>query len=297
MAFTNILYLDLIIVAIATAALLIAYKIIIAVVNRAKKLPEKRKLIIKFSLRIITVLILLFLVLGGLPIFETLDTIYPGFSAIITSSVSVAIAFASSGIFENLVSGIILIALNPFELDDIVSIASAFGAVREIKLTKTVLETFDNIFVEISNSDVISAKIVKYSLKLDKIKNFIQFKQKIHQAEQEGFPPINKDDLDNREELTIRKAFEATFKRKKNPKIHNYTFIMEFDFPQFRRKLEMVDQLCNEYEVKFGFKPRYHISGFDNFIKVNFRLITFDSNNFFKYQPEFAKKVYQIVQK
>ena len=297
MAFTNILYLDLIIVAIATAALFVIYKIIIAIVNRAKKLPEKRRLIIKFSLRIIAVLILLYLVLGGLPIFETLDTLYPGFSAIITSSVSVAIAFASSGIFENLVSGITLIALNPFELDDIVSIGNAFGAIREIKLTKTVLETFDNIFIEISNSDVISVKIVKYSLKLEKIKNFLQFKQKIHQAEQEGFPPINKDDLNNREELTIRKAFEATFRRKENPKIHNYTFTMEFGFPQFRRKLEMVDRLCDEYETKFGFKPRYHISGLDAFIKVNFRLITFDSNNFFKYQPEFAKKVYEIVQK
>jgi hypothetical protein len=297
MAFTNIFYLDLIIVAIATTALFVIYKFIISMVNRSKNLPEKRKLILKFSLRIIAVLILLYLVLGGLPIFETLDTLYPGFSAIITSSVSVAIAFASSGIFENLVSGIALIALNPFELDDIVSIGTAFGAVREIKLTKTVLETFDNIFIEISNSDVISVKIVKYSLKLEKIKNFIQFKQKIHQAEQEGFPPINKDDLDNHEELTIRKAFESTFKRKDNPKIHNYTFPMEFHFPQFRKKLEMVDQLCNEYEAKFGFKPRYHISGLDAYIKVNFRLITFDSNNFFKYQPEFAKKVYKIIQK
>jgi len=297
MAFTNVLYLDLIIVGIATITLLVVYKIISSIVKRAKKLTEKRKLIIKFSLRLITVLIILYFLIGGLPIFDTLDQLYPGFSAIITSSVSVAIAFASSGIFENLVSGIALIILNPFELEDIVSIGNAFGAVRKIKLTKTIIETFDNIFIEISNSDVVSAKIVKYSLKLENIKDFLQFKKKVHQAEQEGYPPIVEGDLDKQKESHLRNVFEVAFKRKENPKIHNFTFTMEFFFPEFRKKLERIDKLCNEYEEKFGFKPRYHISGLYKFIKVNFRLITFDSNNFFKYQPEFAKKLYRIVQK
>jgi hypothetical protein len=297
MAFTDNFYLDLIIVAIATIVLLLFYKIISSIVKRAKKLPEKRKLIIKFTLRIVSVLIFLYLLIGGLPLFETLDQLYPGFSTIITSSVSIAIAFASSGIFENLVSGIALIILNPFELEDIVSIGDAFGAVRKINLTKTIIETFDNIFIEISNSDVISAKIVKYSLKLENIKNFLDFKQKIHQAEKEGFPPIEEEDLERVKELNLRHVFESTFKRKDNPKIHNFTFPMEFDFPQFRNKLKRVDQLCDEYEERFGFRPRYHIFGMDNFIKVRFRLITFDSNNFFKFQPEFAEKVYQIIQK
>ena len=297
MAFTNLLYLDLIIVGIATFAILVLYKIGSSIVKRAKKIPEKRKLIIRFSLRVITVLIILYLLIGGLPIFETLDQLYPGFSAIITSSVSVAIAFASSGIFENLVSGISLIILNPFELEDIVSIGDVFGAVRKIKLTKTIIETFDNVFIEISNSDVLSAKIVKYSLKLENIKSFIEFKQKIHQAEQEGFPPIDQEDLERTKELKLKSVFESAFKRKENPKIHNFTFPMEFPFPQFRKKLEFVDKLCDEYEEKFGFRPRYHIFGMNAYIKVRFRLITFNSNNFFKYQPEFAKKIYQIIQK
>jgi len=297
MTFTDNFYLELIIIGIGIIAVLGIYKIISSIVKRVKKIPEKRKLIIKFSLRLISVLIVLYLILGGLPIFETLDLLYPGFSAIITSSVSVAIAFASSGIFENLVSGIALIILNPFELEDIVRIGDAFGAVRDIKLTKTVIETFDNIFIEISNSDVISAKIVKYSLKLENIKNFLQFKQKIHEAEQEGFPPIEEGDLGKSRELNLKHVFETAFKRKENPKIHNFTFPMEFGFSQFRKKLSLVDRVCDDYKEKFGFRPRYHINGIDNFIKVNFRLITFDSNNFFKYQPEFAKEVYRIVQK
>lgn len=230
----------------------------------------------------------------GLPFFQTLPAEYV---AIITSSVSVAIAFASSGIFENLVSGIALIILDPFELDDIVSIGDAYGAVRKINLTKTTIETFDNIFIEISNSDVISAKIVKYSLKLENIKDFLQFKKKIDQAEQEGYPPIVEEDLERNKESYLRNVFESAFKRKENPKIHNFVFTNEFYFPQFRKKLEKIDQLCEDYEEKFGFKPRYRISGLYSFIKVTFRLITFDSNNFFKYQPEFAKKVYRIVQK
>lgn len=292
MSFTNNLYLDLIIVGIIIIIILIANKIISALIKRAKKILAKRKLIVKFSLRLITALLIVYLLIEGLPFFNNLD---PEYKAIITSSLSVAIAFASSGIFENLISGITLIILNPFELDDIVSIGEAHGAVREIKLTKTIIETFDNVFIEISNSDVISAKIVKNSMKLDNIKNFLQFKQKIQKAEQEGGLPIEEEDLKRERDLKLKKLFETAFLRKHNPKIHNFTFTMEFDFPQFRKKLERVNRLCDEYEDKLGFKPKFHISGFGNYIKVNFRLTTLDSANFFKYQPEFAKKIYHII--
>ena len=218
-------------------------------------------------------------------------------TAILASSLSVAIAFASSGMFENLVSGLVLIFLNPFELNDIVSIGNTFGAVREIKLTKTVIETFDNLFIQISNSDVISAKIVKFSLKLEKIENFLQFIQKVRQAEQEGSLPVEDEDLETNHELNLKTVFESAFMRKKSPKIHSFTFIMEFGFREFRKKLEEVNSLCDEYEEKFGFKPRYYIKSFDHDIQVNFRLMTFDSDNFFKYQPEFAKKLYKIIRK
>ena len=294
MSFTNNLLLDLIIVAISIVSILVINQLVSFLIKRAKKLPEKRKLIIKFLTRLITALLIIYLLIEGLPIFSALP---PEFTAIITSSLSVAIAFASSGMFENLVSGLALIILNPFELNDIVSIGNTFGAVREIKLTKTVIETFDNLFIHISNSDVISAKIVKFSLKLEKIENFLQFKQKVRQAEQEGSSPIEDENLEKNQELKLKNVFENAFKLKKSPKIHNYTFTMEFGFSQFRRKLEEVNQLCNEYEKKFGFKPRYHISGLDHNIVVNFRLMTFNSDDFFKYQPEFAKKVYHIVRK
>jgi small-conductance mechanosensitive channel len=293
MSFTNNLFLDLIIVGIAIIIILVINKIVSSIVKRAKKVPEKRKLIIKFLLRLITALLIIYLLLEGLPVFESLN---PEYTAIITSSLSVAIAFASSGIFDNLISGLTLIILNPFELNDVVSIGNTFGAVREIKLTKTVIETFDNIFIQVSNSDVISAKIVKYSLKLEKIENFLQFKQKVRQAEQEGSAPIE-EDLEKNQELNLKNVFESAFRRKKSPKIHSYTFIMEFGFQQFRKKLEEINHLCDEYEEIFGFKPRYYIKSFDHDIQVNFRLMTFDSDNFFKYQPEFAKKVYQIVRK
>lgn len=288
---TGNLVIDLIIVGISIVIILVINNIVSFFIKRAKKVPEKRKLIIKFLMRLITVLLIIYLLIEGLPF--TLPT---ELSAIIASSLSVAIAFASSGMFENLISGLTLIILNPFELNDIVSIGNTIGAVREIKLTKTVIETFDNLFIQISNSDVISAKIVKFSLKLENIKNFLEFKEKLNQAEQEGFPQIEGDDLKSNQELHLKNLFETAFKRRKNPKIHNYIFKMEFGFPQFRKKLEEVNQLCSTYEEKFGFKPRYHISGIDHHIVVNFRLITFDSDNFFKYQPEFAKKLYFIIQ-
>lgn len=291
---TGNLLLDLIIVGISIVVILVINNVISFLVNKAKKMTEKRKLIIKFLMRLITVLLIIYLLIEGLPFFNTLPT---EFKAIITSSLSVAIAFASSGMFENLVSGLTLIILNPFELNDIVSIGSTFGAVREIKLTKTVIETFDNLFIQISNSDVISSKIVKFSLKLEKIENFLQFTQKVRQAEQEGSLPVEDEDSETGQELNLKNVFESAFRLRKSPKIHSYTFIMEFGFREFRKKLEEVNRLCDEYEEKFGFKPRYYIKSFDHDIQVNFRLMTFDSDNFFKYQPEFAKKIYHIVRK
>ncbi|MFX0008697.1 MAG: mechanosensitive ion channel domain-containing protein, partial [Candidatus Hermodarchaeota archaeon] len=265
--------------------------IISSLVKRVKKLPEKRKLLILFSLRLITLLLIIYLIIEGLPF-----TIPTAYMAIITSSVSVALAFASSGIFENLISGIVLIILNPFEMDDIVRIGDIFGAVRSIKLTKTTIETFDNIFVELSNSDVLSAKIMRYSIKLENIKNFNQFKQIVRQVEKEGFAPIDDEDLKQfNEDFTLKRMFETTFKRKTNQKLHNFTFSMEFDYPRFRAKLEKVDQLCMEYKNKFKFRPRYYIEGLDHHIKINFRLMTLNSDNFFKYQSEFAKKLYYII--
>ena len=68
--------------------------------------------------------------------------------------------------------------IRPLDVGDLVKIENDKGIVRSIGLTKTILETFDNILIEKSNSQIISATIVNYTVKLGRRKSFEDFKKK-----------------------------------------------------------------------------------------------------------------------
>ena len=94
-------------------------KLISATFGKSKKISLKQKMIVNFSLKIFTVLIIVFLIIEGFPIVSQID---PTYTAIFTGSISTAIAFASSGIFANFFSGIIMMLIRPFEVNDLVKI-------------------------------------------------------------------------------------------------------------------------------------------------------------------------------
>ena len=56
----------------------------------------------------------------------------------------------------------------PFEVDDLVKREGDKGIIRAINLTKVKIETFDNLIIEKSNAQVLSSKIVNYTVKLGK---------------------------------------------------------------------------------------------------------------------------------
>jgi len=283
-----LLYLVLIVIG------LIIINRIIKVVTKSKRVSAKTRIIVKFFFNLITIAVVLYFILAGFPIIEA--SIPPTYVAIITSSVSTAIAFASSGIFDNVVSGLILLAIKPFDLDDVVKLKGLIGVVRNLKLTKTTIETFDNVKVEFSNKDLINTELTNYSIKMDKIKSFVDFKREIHYSEDTEFPPLESEDLKQEEESALRNIFRKTIRRKDNPKIHNYIWRMEFPYERFRVALEKVEEICKRYEDEFEFKPTYHIDGLDNYIIVRFRILTTDSEKIFNIQPKFANDIYKIVQ-
>jgi len=140
------------------------------------------------------------LIIEGFPSFEEID---PTYAAILTGAISTALAFASSGIFKNLVSGIVLMFVGPFDVGDIIKIKSNKGIVRNITLSKTILETFDAKIIEISNTEVFSSSVVNYTHKISRFRDFEQFLKRIQSPQVKAMAQLKVLD-----ETYLKKMFE-----------------------------------------------------------------------------------------
>ncbi|MFX1503397.1 MAG: mechanosensitive ion channel domain-containing protein [Promethearchaeota archaeon] len=273
-------------------------KIITGTLGKSEKVPLKQKIIINFSLKIVTVLVIVFFIIEGFPFISQAG--FTPYTAVLTGAISTAIAFASSGIFANFISGIVLMLVRPFEVDDLVKIEGDKGIVREINLTKMKLETFDNIIIEKSNAQVLSSKIVNYTVKLGKKKSFEDFKSKILAPQDIGFKDIYEDIPYSKKEFedNLKNAYES-FLTKSYPKLYNYTFRMAFPYKGFRVMINKVSELCVLYYQKniFRIKPQFDVVNYNISIIVKFRLLTFNPQKIFDFQPKFAKDVYDIIYK
>jgi len=71
----------------------------------------------------------------------------------------VALGFASQTSVSNIISGIFLIAEQPFKVDDIITIEATTGVVISIDVLSVKLRTFDNQFVRIPNESIIKLQV------------------------------------------------------------------------------------------------------------------------------------------
>lgn len=71
---------------------------------------------------------------------------------------TVALAFASQTSMSNFISGLFLIAENPFQVGDLVQIGTTVGEVLEIDLLSVKLRKFDNTFVRLPNELLIKSE-------------------------------------------------------------------------------------------------------------------------------------------
>jgi small-conductance mechanosensitive channel len=285
----GIFYVTLIIAVVVILNRLISY-----ILGKLNFVTKKMKIYVGFLIQLATFGIIAYLILNGIPYIYQYISNNPTQVAVFTGSISIAIAFASSGIFSNLVSGFMLFSLKPFEVGDLIKIDGETGVVRTINLTTTIIETFDNILVEKANNDVISTEIVNYTVNIDEIKSFIDFKKEIHYSEA-PLPPEDIQKSSEDYELRLKNVFKTVIKRGKKSKLYNYLFPMEFPYEGFHKLITEVEKICKKFTKTFGFKPLYHIYGFDNYIKLNFRILTFNSSKIFNEQPKFAKEIYSLI--
>ncbi len=257
-------------------------------------LLARQKNKINFVLKLFSIGIIIYLLIEGFPSFTTIN---PEYTAIITSATSTALAFATSGVFANFMAGILLLIIDPFDIGDIVKIKGQKGVIKDIRLTKIVIQTFDFILLEISNREVIKSQILNYTINLNNIKTYENFKKKILAPQDIGKARLDIDILKNsneEDEHELRELYSQVSKEQYK-KIHSFTFKMQYPYQQFRIKVDKTEKICSHYNDIFGFKPHFHIMDLGFEIGVKFRIFSLKTVKLLTEQPLFAKEIYKII--
>jgi small-conductance mechanosensitive channel len=106
-----------------------------------------------------------------------------GLNAVGISTTSLTVAFGALGIglgfglqniFNNFISGLILLFERPIQVGDWVEINGTWGSVEKINVRSTVVKSVDNAALIIPNSEFISSRLTNWSFKDPKIRRTIQ---------------------------------------------------------------------------------------------------------------------------
>ena len=139
---------------------LVAIKIVMNIVgkllDRSKKLDGALKGFAKTALRIALLAITVIIVADKLGI--------PTASLVTALGVAgLALSLSVQNILANLFSGITLLMTKPFVQGDFVDIGANTGTIKSVGLFYTVIDTVDNRYISIPNSDVTATAVVNYS--------------------------------------------------------------------------------------------------------------------------------------
>lgn len=88
--------------------------------------------------------------------------------ALIAGALGVGVGFGLQNVVNNFVSGLILLFERPVRVDDRVVVGDQLGVITKIGLRSTVLTTFDGAELIIPNGDLISEKVVNWTLSTQK---------------------------------------------------------------------------------------------------------------------------------
>lgn len=73
------------------------------------------------------------------------------------------VAFSSSTIIANGMSGLMIKLIASYKAGDVVKIGDTFGLVAEVKLLHTMIETSDRMFIKVPNSEVMKGGVTNYT--------------------------------------------------------------------------------------------------------------------------------------
>jgi small-conductance mechanosensitive channel len=88
--------------------------------------------------------------------------------ALFAGALSVGIGFGMQSIFNNFLSGLILLLERPLKVGDLVMLESGIrGRIRSINVRSTQLTTWDNVDILVPNSEFISGRVTNYTFDND----------------------------------------------------------------------------------------------------------------------------------
>jgi small-conductance mechanosensitive channel len=103
-------------------------------------------------------------VLIGLIFALSLLGVTPQNFVVLAGAFGIGIGFGLQNIVNNFVSGLILLFERPIKVGDMVMIDGEWALVRKIGLRSTTIETFDLSEIIVPNSDLISQKVINWTL-------------------------------------------------------------------------------------------------------------------------------------
>ena len=119
----------------------------------AKGLPHTISVMVRYTL--ITVGLLLAVSAAGMPL-DSLTILFGAFG--------VGIGFGLQNIFNNLVSGLILLFERPIQIGDTIEVGQLMGNVKSIGIRSSNVRTFDGAEVIVPNGQLISNEVVNWTL-------------------------------------------------------------------------------------------------------------------------------------
>ncbi len=85
--------------------------------------------------------------------------------AVVFGALSVGIGFGLQNIFNNFISGLILLFERPIQVGDVVEVNGIWAEVKKINVRATVVQTYDNASLIIPNSEFVSQQVTNWSFK------------------------------------------------------------------------------------------------------------------------------------
>ena len=85
--------------------------------------------------------------------------------AVVFGALSIGLGFGLQNIFNNFISGLILLFERPIQVGDVVEVGNVWGEVKKINVRSTLVQTYDNASLIIPNSEFISSLVTNWSHK------------------------------------------------------------------------------------------------------------------------------------